>query len=542
VNRRDFAILLSGLPALPRALAVQRLAGIGADNAPAPAIGALSVEAMGWLAHLHRKVGLGGTWTKHDVVGPQWDTRSFEPTMHYARYELTWLSWSMGLMAETTPAWREEYARILGFLADRYIEYWSFYEWVEHRGDDPKRASYPKGYARMLPDGLLGKYNLPGWAGNGSRTEPYDPDPIRAAGRFGLMYKGYLNLVLSMYRYVSNDGKYDRPFEVRYDEQQVWRYDHHGLNQLLADQWRAHEEGIACEVSKVYPWCNALSGAGTRLFDVTHGTRFAGAYYRWQQYYSAHYAGPDWLMGYYDPDLKLGVSDQGRANIPNWVPTLWHGIVMDERVFRPLYDTLMRAHYRPQPDGSAHLAAQGGTDADLSIATGMGAALAREMGDDDKADAMGRWIEAKYQPLRDAERGEFAYGFDFNEEWPRGQYNAWVMPARLVTHAGQWRGIFQRPNLAKFTEPTVEGIDFPRVRVRVARYLASRRTLDVELAAGTAAEVGQPTTFTVTKLVRGARYAVVINGSPGIEQQSVDGTLSIRTTVGAQRIAVHRVA
>ena len=125
MNRRDFAILLAGLPALPRAMAVQRVAGFAPDRSPAPAGGALSAEAMGWLAHLHRKVSLGGTWTKHDVIGPQWDTRSFEPTMHYARYELTWLSWSMGLMAETTPAWREEYARILGFLADRYLEYLS---------------------------------------------------------------------------------------------------------------------------------------------------------------------------------------------------------------------------------------------------------------------------------------------------------------------------------------------------------------------------------------------------------------------------------
>ncbi len=443
--------------------------------------------------------------------------------------------------------WREEYARILGFLADRYLEYWSFYEWVEHRGDDPKRGDYPKGFERMLPDGQSGHYNLPGWAGNGSRKEPYDPDPIRAGGRFGLMYKGYLNLVLSMYRYVSDDGKYDRPFEVRYDEKLAWSWDHRKLNQLLADQWRAHEEGIACEVSKVYPWCNTLSGAATRLYDAFHGTRFADPYYRWQRYYAAHYVGsdqgngPDWLMGYYDPDLKVGRPDHGRANVGNWVPTLWHGVAMDEALFRPLYDTMIRSHYRPQGDGTAHLAAMGGTDVDLSIVTGLGAALARDMGDTDKADAMARWIEAKYEPLRDHERGEFAYGFGFNEAWPRGQYNAWVMPSHLVTHPGHWRGIFQRPNVAKFSQPTVEGIDFPSVRVRVARYAAARKRLDVELAAGTPDAVGRPMAFRVTRLVRGGRYTVVANDAPGVERRATDGTLAIRTTAGPQRFSIHLI-
>ena len=161
------------------------------------------------------------------------------------------------------------------------------------------------------------------------------------------------------------------------------------------------------------------------------------------------------------------------------------------------------------------------------------------MGDTDTADAMARWIEAKYQPLRDRERGEFAYGFGFNETWPRGQYNAWVMPSHLVTHPGHWRGIFQRPNVAKFAQPTVEGIDFPSVRVRVAYYDAARKRLDVELAAGIPDAVGRPMEFRVTRLSRGARYTVVANDAPGAEQPATDGTIAIRTTIGPQRFSVH---
>jgi len=530
------------------AYAGSKLPEVRRPDLPVATAPALSAEAMGWLAHLDRKVGLGGTWTKNDQVGPQWDTKSFVPTMYFPRYELTWLSWSMGLMAETTPAWREEYAKILGFLGDRFLEYWSFAEWVENRGDDPARSSYPEAMKAAIPEGQWGRYNLPGWAGNGSRTEPYDPDPIRAGGRFGLMYKGYLNLVLSMYSYVSDDGKYSRPFVIRYDDHLSWTYDQRRLNEILAQQWQSHEEGIACEVTKVYPWCNTLAGSSVKLYDALHGTRFADPYKRFQKYFAQHYVGsdrgqgPDWMMGYYDADLKTGVADHGRQNGSNWVPVIWHGLAMDEAQFRPLYESLFRLLYRPQKDGSAHLAVMGGTDADLSITTGLGAALAREMGDTDRADAMRRWIDRHYEPTRDNTRGEFAFGFGLGEEWPRGQYNAWVMPALLGTRAGQWRGIFQRPNVAKFSQPTVEGIDFPAVRVRVAAYDAKTRTLHVELAAATPAVEGKPTHFRITRLPRGSRWAVANNGAPPVEHRAADGSIEVATTIGSQRFEVRALA
>ena len=142
MQRRRFLTSLAATAAAAPAVGLLRpaLATAPRPLPPADPTVELSDEALGWLAHLHRKVSLGGTWHKEDKVGPQWDTTSFAPTMQYARYELTWLSWSMGLMAETTPAWREEYARILGFLGDRYLEYWSFWEWIEHRGNDPGRG------------------------------------------------------------------------------------------------------------------------------------------------------------------------------------------------------------------------------------------------------------------------------------------------------------------------------------------------------------------------------------------------------------------
>ncbi|MBM4187954.1 MAG: hypothetical protein FJ206_11670 [Gemmatimonadetes bacterium] len=504
----------------------------------------LSDEAMGWLAHLDRKVSLGGTWHKEDIVGPQWDTTSFAPTMQYARYELTWLSWSMGLMAETTPAWREEYAKILGFLGDRYLEYWSFWEWIEHRGDDPGRGAYPAAFERIIPEGWWGRYNLPGWAGNGSQGEPFDPDPIRAAGRYGLMYKGYLNLVLSMYGYVADDGKYERPFTIRYDDAHQWRHTQRGLNRLLADQWRAHEEGIACEVAKVYPWCNALSGAGVLLYDQLSGTRFSEPYFQWQRYYATHFVGPaagapEWLMGYYDPINRIGLSDVKDGNGGNWMPTAWHGLAADPTLFEPLARGAMKRFYRGQPDGSGYFSMRGNGDVDLNIVTGLGAAIAAELGDSERHRAALEWIRARYQPRWDRDRGEFAFGFGLGEEWPRGQMNAWVMPALLVRYPGQWRRIFQAPNTVKFREPTLEGVDFPTWRIRRARFDGARRTLNVVTTTASPLHRGRPTTARVTRLAPGSRVTVVIDESPGVEMRADAGSVTIETTVDDHRIDVH---
>jgi len=545
MQRRRFLTSLAATAAAPAAgLLRPALATAPRPLPPADPTVELSDEALGWLAHLHRKVSLGGTWHKEDKVGPQWDTTSFAPTMQYARYELTWLSWSMGLMAETTPAWREEYARILGFLGDRYLEYWSFWEWVEHRGDDPGRGEYPAALKGIIPEGWWGRYNLPGWAGNGSQGQPFDMDPIRAAGRYGLMYKGYLNLVLSMYGYVTDDGKYERPFTIRYDDAHQWRYTQRGLNRLLADQWRSHEEGIACEVAKVYPWCNALSGAGVLLYDRLRGTRYSEPYFRWQRYYAKHFVGPaaatpEWLMGYYDPINRIGLRDDKTGNGGNWMPTAWHGLAADPTVFEPLARGAMTRFYRGQPDGSGYFSLRGTADVDMNIVTGLGAAIAAELGDAERHRAALAWIQARYEPRWDRDLGEFAFGFGLGEAWPRGQMNAWVMPALLVRYPGHWRRIFQAPNTAKFREPTLEGVDFPTLRIRRARFDGARRTLEVATTTMNESQRGRPTSLRVTRLAPGSRVTVVTDGGPGVELRADTGSVTIPTTVDDHRIVVH---
>ena len=68
-------------------------------------------------------------------------------------------------------------------------------------GDDPARANYSSLQMPLLPPQLRGKYNRVGWVANG--VEPYglSPDPLAADGN--LFFRGWFNLVLSAYDYVS---------------------------------------------------------------------------------------------------------------------------------------------------------------------------------------------------------------------------------------------------------------------------------------------------------------------------------------------------
>jgi hypothetical protein len=81
------------------------------------------------------------------------------------------------------------------------------------------------------------------------------------------------------------------------------------------------------------------------------------------------------------------------------------------------------------------------------------------------------WAEAEthIEPMWDQSMGEFTLGFCLDEAYPRGQLNARAMAGWVCT-PGAWARIFNEPNLDKFSEPTVEGVDFPRVALSEARW------------------------------------------------------------------------
>ena len=105
--------------------------------------------------------------------------------------------------------------------------------------------------------------------------------------------------------------------------------------------------------------------------------------------------------------------------------------------------------------------------------------LAGEFADDATRQRIWRAADEHFQPTWDLDAGELTFGFGLDEEHPRGQWNARVMAGWACRGPGAWSDVFNRPNLAKFGEPTITGVDFPRVALRRADWDADTETLHV---------------------------------------------------------------
>ncbi len=106
-------------------------------------------------------------------------------------------------------------------------------------------------------------------------------------------------------------------------------------------------------------------------------------------------------------------------------------------------------------------------------------------------------VEDLIEPNWDREAGEFTLGLGLDEEHPRGQLNARIM-AGWVCSEGAWARIFNEPNLAKFDQPSVVGVDFPRVALSEARWDGT--ALHLAAHPQNAAMVGRTTRVQVTNV------------------------------------------
>ena len=73
--------------------------------------------------------------------------------------------------------------------------------------------------------------------------------------------------------------------------------------------------------------------------------------------------------------------------------------------------------------------------------------------------------EESFEPRHFGEQdSEFGYWFGLDEDYPRGQLSG-LMICADVGDPGAWSSVFNQPNLTKFDQPTVAGVDFPRLGI-----------------------------------------------------------------------------
>ena len=184
---------------------------------------------------------------------------------------------------------------------------------------------------------------------------------------------------------------------------------------------------------------------------------------------------------------------------------------------------------RTEPDGSAHVnfPPELGGGEDL-VGFGAAAACAWEFGDFDTHAQLMNWANAHYQPIR--KDGEFYYQFGLDEAWPRGWPNDWLLMC-VAGGQGSWHRLYNEPNLKKFHQPTVFGVDYPTVSVGQAFYDEGLGALMLAIFPGDDKKVGSNTTFKVTNLT-GTERKVSQDGVPfGGWKAHGDGAIEVTTTV-----------
>ncbi len=518
-SRRTFVRQL-GATAGAAAFSPAAMAEAGAQAPPLPEETPASVHptlnrrARGWLRFLWEKATTPDDWNADGVPHPWWDRYSNPVVTSYGRFDLHNSSYALLLMADQTPAWREVYTRIADGLASRYPTYWGAIDWLTQIGDDPRRANYPPQVMQGIPERLRGRYNRIGWTANGVEPWGLARDPIGSEGN--LFFRGWFNLLLGIYRYVSGDDKYERPFPVTGYGDEVFEWDQHRIAALLERQYRERPEGPQCENTKIWFPCNSAAGLGMYLYDRIHGRSTHRPVEGWLEYARDNFLGIgsdgrlEWVTAYYDPI----VNHKSNGGPAAGVGTAFLLLPQDRELATLLYESAANA--------------LGWNDPRVEIrASQPGLVLARELGDHTAVARLRAAAEREYDPRFFGEDNEmFGWWFGLNEAFPRGQRSASMMVAE-VGDGDAWYRAFEAPHLDKYDAPTVEEVDFPALGIYQAWNDTSSGALHVGTYAAAPDRRGTETRWRIANLPDSGDVFILCDGEP-FQRFSADGPDAIR--------------
>ena len=421
----------------------------------------LNERARGWLKFLWRKATTADDWSEDGEPHVWWDRYSTPPMTNFPRFDLSESSYALAMMADATPAWREVYTRILDELVERHTSFWAAVDWLTQFGHDPKRAEYPEAWkGTLVPEHLWGDYDAPGWTANGIEPWGLQKDPIGADGN--LFFRGFFNLILSTYAYVSGGDKWNDPFQVAGVERSSHEWTHPCIAEFLSKQWSERPEGPHCENTKIWPYCLSAAGLGLKLYDQVRKSRLHWVFDQWAEYAKENYMTltPDGRLQsmaiYIDP-IEQHPHHGGPA--AGLAPSFYI-LPQNRQLAEMLYDAGVEALGWRNPDTEIQI----GDPRMPAIVLN----LARELGDDVVASRLREIADTAFDPRRfGTDDSEFGYWFGLDEDYPRGQLSGLVICAD-VGEPGAWSRVFNEPNLEKFDQPTVAGVDFPKLGISEA--------------------------------------------------------------------------
>jgi hypothetical protein len=548
----------------------------------------LSREGLGALKFNWRKANVKDDWTKGGSLSHAWDRVTGWPYWKKPSYDLDYGMRVLAKIAQQVPAWREVVGESAGLLVSRMPQYAAWFDWVEEVGHDPNQRHYSYlQYRSLIPPGFAGVYNSPGYIGNGLNTHldeieaslmlatrrtpraehPYypqhspavgrrfDPDPIYANGSSNMMYKGYFAHQLMLGYVMTGNDRFLEPQHLVYDDEIQYDYSVTDIVRIMCEQHLGDVDengspllpGIDCEVGKMFPVCVTVGGLAAHLHDEVFDTKYRQGYDRWLGWAKDNIAGgntePDggfaWCAPYYDRDIPYCMSEPYQQLGPFFIGPAMQLLPVEPAFATRIYEGMIKNFGRVDDDG-LHIVwppAVVGTDDRIDPASTSGAlTYAREIGDVERAEALEQWMNTQGGATYD--NGEFYFTYGLEEDWPRGIPNAWATLG-YIGGAGSLRRMYNELNLEKFSQPTLEGIDYPGVNVSQASYDAGKDALVISISPGTA-RVGSITTFRVTHYPYGDRgHQVLIDGKEhGDWSDAGPGEIVVRTTVDDHTLVI----
>jgi len=281
----------------------------------------------------------------------------------------------------------------------------------------------------------------------------------------------------------------------------------------------------------------ARAGLGLGLHDLLYGSDFRPAFDTFWDYAKRNYnriqGGK--ILGsptmYYDPLIPCH-HPIGESH--NFSFGTAHGLM-------PLHPDDARALYDDAIDKLKwrEMTFTGGEyDADpmASFVLLMGQFLACEFGDEALHATLKIRSDASDEPIWDSETGELTWRFGLDEPHPRGQMNATAALADAAA-PGAWTNLINQPHQKRFSEPTVYGVDFPKVCLSQAFYDSERRMLVIATDAGAPKAAGNETTFFISN-VEPDRCTIEADGVESDDWRAVEGDIEISTTAGEHTFVV----
>ncbi len=497
----------------------------------------LNPRAQGWLRHIWDKAVTEEDWSSNGEPNAWWDRNSTPPMCAFPRFDVSETSYALPLMADQTPAWREVYTRIADELVGRYTTYWGAIDWLSLIGHDPHQDQYPPEWLVFMPEHMRGRYDPPGWTANGAEPWGLQPDPIGADGN--LFFRGFFNLLLGTYSYVSGDSKWEKPFEMTGYNDRMFQWTQHSITEFIEDQWSERPQGAHCENTKIWPYCLSAAGLSLQLHDKLFGSKSHWVYDNWIEFAKKHFtqrnASGDItsFAFYYDPLEKFAFSP----------PTGLSGYSM----LAPLFYLYPQAPEFGAELYEAGVSVLGWNDRTKSLVQAfddprwvvMTLMLAREIGDVTTERRMKAIAEQEWGPDFFADDDDrFAWGFGLPDAHPRGQLNGLLILSE-IGGPGAWTNVYKGDRNAQFDLPTVEGVDFPNLGISEAINGVSDSTLHVTTYAATSANRGNATSWKVTKL-RDPKSVRVYCDDALFSDWGVIGehTVEINSTIDAHRFRI----